>query len=301
MEFDNTTWTQNVGVPTTTSPNSAFVSQMDFRDSLGLASTNGRYILRSIDYGQTWDTVNSNLDDVNAIITSITIFDELTAYAGYINNGVSWGLLKSEDGGVSWFKDINSATFFYPMWTSVETKGLQTWIDPLFGSPSQDLEYPVYAGAEIMASSNFGMIFESNDGINWNYTEVAEKINAIASEDSWTTNNFIGIPTGLLRNTFAIGNNGYLLTNLPLSSINTQENVKINIYPNPAADKIAIEIEDAKNWDLIMMDANMKEINIKEVNSNHKKEVNISDLPKGVYYVTLTKENQKITKSVIKY
>ena len=52
---------------------------------------------------------------------------------------------------------------------------------------------------------------------------------------------------------------------------------------------------------LKIVDANMKEINIQEVNSNQQKEVNISDLPKGLYYIILTKENQKITNSVVKF
>ncbi|MDG1841409.1 MAG: T9SS type A sorting domain-containing protein [Crocinitomicaceae bacterium] len=277
-------------------------TDIDFRNDLGLASTNGIYILRTIDGGQTWDTINSGLD-INTTITSIAIFDELTAYAGYVSNGMSWGLLKSEDGGLTWNQDINSATFFYPKWTSVETKGKET-ISAQFGTSNVDLHYPVYAGAEINASFTFGMIFESNDGINWNYIEVDEKINGIASNDFWTTNNFAGTPTALVRNTFAIGNNGYLLRNSEATgntSISTNEEIDIQVFPNPASERITIKIEDAQQWNLTIVDANRKEINIQEVNSNQQKEVNISDLPKGLYYIILTKENQKITNSVVKF
>ncbi len=295
-EFTNNTFSTNAefDIMSVNTP-----SDIDFRNNLGLASTNGVYILRSIDAGQTWDTINSGLD-INTTITSISIFDELTAYAGYVSNGMSWGLLKSEDGGLTWNQDMNSATFFYPQWTTVETKGKETW----GGFNPVDIHYPVYAGAEINTGNNSGMIFESNDGISWNYVEVDEIINEIASNDYWTTNNFAGTPTNLLRNTFAIGNNGYLLRNSEATgnaSISTNENIDIQVYPNPASEKVTIKMEDAQQWNLTIVNANMKEINIQEVNSNQQKEVNISDLPKGLYYLILTKENQKITNSVVKF
>ena len=106
-------------------------------------------------------------------------------------------------------------------------------------------------------------VFESNDGLNWNYVEVDEKINAIASNDLWTTNNFAGTPTNLLRNTFAIGNNGYLLRNSEATgnaSISTNEDIDIQVYPNPASEKVTIKMEDAQQWNLTIVDANMKEI-----------------------------------------
>ena len=103
---------------------------------------------------------------------------------------------------------------------------------------------------------------------------------------------------------FAIGNNGYLLRNYEATgnaSISTNEDIDIQVYPNPASEKVTIKMEDAQQWNLTIVDANMKEINIQEVNSNQQKEVNISDLPKGLYYIILTKENQKITNSVVKF
>ena len=188
----------------------------------------------------------------------------------------------------------------YPQWTSVETKGKETW----GGFNPVDVHYPIYAGAEINTGNNSGMIFESNDGLSWNYVEVEEKINEIASNDYWTTNNFAGTPTSLFRNTFAIGNNGYLLRNAEATgnaSISSNDEIDIQVYPNPASEKVTIKMVDAQQWNLTIVDANMKEINIQEVNSNQQKEVNISDLPKGLYYIILTKENQKITNSVVKF
>jgi hypothetical protein len=126
------------------------------------------------------------------------------------------------------------------------------------------------------------MIVESNDGINWNYVEVEDGINEIASNDYWTTNNFSGTPTNLLRNTFAIGNNGYLLRNSEATgnaSISSNEEIDIQVFPNPASEKITIKIEDAQQWNLTIVDANSKEINIQEVNSNQQKEVNQRYLP----------------------
>jgi len=293
MELANASWTQNVGIPTTISPNTAVVTDMDFYENLGLAATNGQYILRSEDHGQTWDTTNTNLE-ANATITSILIVDEFIAYAGYHNNGMSFGLLKSEDGGLSWFQDFNSATFFYPQWLCVEQTDAFSINEPK----------SIYAGAQIETGTGSGfngMIFESADGLFWNYIEVAQPIHAIASNDHEVFIDFAG-NTVSVKQTFAVGDSGYLLTNSTnqLVSVPETAEVKINLYPNPASNKIVIELEDAADWNIQLLDNAMKELTVDVSSSNSKQEINISSFSAGLYYVILTKDGQKITKTVVK-
>ncbi len=293
MEFENDNWTQNVGIPTSVSPNTAVVTDMDFLNNLGLAATNGTYILRSEDFGQTWDTTNTNLDQ-NTTITSVLIIDELTAYAGYHSNGMSFGLLKSEDGGLSWFQDMNSATFFYPEWLCVE----QT------DAASINQANTIYAGARIASGSGAefnGMIFESTDGLIWNYTEVEEAIHAIASNDHEAFIDFAG-NTLHVKQTFAVGNSGYLITNhtIPNLSIHESDIFDLEIYPNPASDKIVIEIEDVSSWTVQLFDSAMKEMNVQAKTTEFEKEIDISTFSNGLYYVILSNNGRKITKTVVK-
>mgnify|MGYP001168895911 CR=1 FL=1 len=54
------------------------------------------------------------------------------------------------------------------------------------------------------------------------------------------------------------------------ASISTNEEIDIQVFPNPASEKITIKIEDAQQWNLTIVDANSKEINLQEVNSKQQ-------------------------------
>ena len=69
VEYNNSSWNGNLAL--STSANSVWpaeVTDMDFHNALGLATTNGQYILRSTDYGTTWDTINAGIGNFDPII-----------------------------------------------------------------------------------------------------------------------------------------------------------------------------------------------------------------------------------------
>lgn len=75
----------------------------------------------------------------------------------------------------------------------------------------------------------------------------------------------------------------------------------INIYPNPSSDIIIIEtaFADKEELKLVVMDYMGKEVTGKTINSDDYL-VDISNLPKGIYTVLVTKQNQIISKKFIK-
>ena len=146
-----------------------------------------------------------------------------------------------------------------------------------------------------------GVIFESFNGFNWNYSVVEESINTISSNDYELFMDFTG-STNLIKKTFAVGNSGYLITNHTIQnlSINESDLFEVEIYPNPVIDEITIEVEDANSWDIEILDNSMREMRIDVYSTSSKKKLNSSTLPAGIYYLILTKGSQEITKTIVK-
>ena len=265
--------------------------------SLGLASTSSNYILRSTDSGQSWDTISSGLD-TSYQLNSILIVDAFNSYAGYSSNGnVSYGLLKSEDGGLTWFQDVNSATFFYPDWTCLAQSS----------TPNNSGLNKIYAGGKLDnwgSTSQFpnGIIFSSFDGLMWEYTDLDESINDISSNDYEAVIDFLG-NTEYRNNTFAVGDSGYVVTNQPsvLTALNSLDLEKsVTIYPNPAKEQFFIDFDEDKDWEIQLLDASMKKTNISISTFEVQNGVNISSHSKGIYFLILYTGNEKIIKKVVK-
>jgi len=86
---------------------------MDFDGNFAFAALNNEFMLRTIDFGATWDTVSFGLS-AGSVLTSVMIASNDTVYAGYNEQGAGFGILFSADNGVSWNQEINSATCFRP-------------------------------------------------------------------------------------------------------------------------------------------------------------------------------------------
>ena len=99
--------------------------------------------------------------------------------------------------------------------------------------------------------------------------------------------------TVLIKNTFAIGNNGLLVNNsvLPIANQETLTSQDIQLFPNPCTDYIRIQLNDVENWNVQIFDTQMKRI-VPDVTMNHNntKEINVTQLSVGMYTVILSKD-----------
>ena len=93
----------------------------------------------------------------------------------------------------------------------------------------------------------------------------------------------------------------------PLASNNCQAgidesitNINVNVYPNPAFDKITVNTEELSNFQIIITDVQGR-IVLNELLGMGTHEFSISDWSDGIFYVTLTQENGlKLTKTLVK-
>jgi photosystem II stability/assembly factor-like uncharacterized protein len=245
------------------------VTDIDFyNSSFGLASSHSGYIFRTTDGGLNWDTVST--PDLQNPVTSVLIVNDTLAYAGYESVNVGFGLYISTNGGLSWSQDINSATFFYPDFLCLHRSG----------------NGKIYTGGHSQGA--IGLIFESpGDIVSWNYNIVDYKINDISSYNDSIV--------------FAVGDSGYIVAN-KLFTVNTTEitgdGPDINIYPNPASRilNIAVPADFDTATGAIKLYSVLGEL---KLSTAFTREVDVSGLQRGVYFIEIVSDSGSTRRSVI--
>jgi len=78
-------------------------------------------------------------------------------------------------------------------------------------------------------------------------------------------------------------------------------NININLYPNPANDKVKLEIEGfTKDCDVIIYDLYARAIKTYKISSNQNYlEIDINGLVKGIYNVKVINDNCEVAKKLI--
>lgn len=72
------------------------------------------------------------------------------------------------------------------------------------------------------------------------------------------------------------------------------------VYPNPARSQITVSLPQNYNrGELTLVDVNAKEILTQKFKGN-RAQINISNLPDGIYFLQISYDNQLITKKIIK-
>ncbi len=230
-------------------------------------------LIYTTDGGATWNNSLQFNGTINgaSMLNGIFFTDPLNGYlvgGGGNELGGFGGIYKSTDGGINWY--------------SLDVTGYPQIINSIyFTDPTTG-----YAVGED------GIILSTTDaGISWN------------SQVSENNQNLLSVCFPEASTGYIVGNSGTILkTSNSGGTVGIKENhltyqlkSNLNIYPDPATDKITIEPTEPGNnmsGTAIIYGMTGKEILRKEVKGS-KVEVNVSFLPKGYYFIRL--ENIKKT------
>ncbi len=144
-------------------------------------------------------------------------------------------------------------------------------------------------------SSNAGS-FLSNDTIRWTYNWTAPaqgtgtlKMNVVANDANGNGN---------------AGGDKIVYSSSPINEASTVGLKEVstsilNLFPNPANDKVSIELENNKNSKLTIYNMNGQKVMSSSFNSAHI-QLNVSDLEQGLYYISIDQDNKKLSKALWK-
>jgi hypothetical protein len=108
-------------------------------------------------------------------------------------------------------------------------------------------------------------------------------------------------PIGIANNTLPICNttnsNGCFFTT-SIDETKTIESLKI--YPNPSVDNFYVKTEISSSGELFLMNLLGQVLAYQVFNQNNVTNFDISNLPKGVYLLTLKTQNGKVSTKVVK-
>lgn len=239
--------------------------------SVGLAVSAGGRILRTTNSGLTWDTIASPLGN-QVPLTTISIVNSNLAYAGYDNGSGIGGLLVSTDGGLTWAFDLNSATFYYPIFHDLHTTPLGT----------------TYCGAT-STTLNTGLIMESVNSSGWNMYPVAEPIYSMTSYNDTVI--------------WGAGKNGYLVRKGGSNALSVNDlslEGRIELFPNPTSDFITVRLSKELENSAFHIEVYSSDGRLIRIARPGVKTIPISDLTCGNYIVKVRKGSMVWSTSLVK-
>ncbi|KFC24209.1 T9SS type A sorting domain-containing protein [Chryseobacterium sp. FH1] len=220
--------------------------------------------------GETWTPVTIG----NEITPETAIFD-ITQDPNNTNRlaiGTSVGVFTSLDKGLTWTK---VSDFFA---NQVAYSDVNTGILIATTYTSQD--------------DIFNIHYSVNNGEIW---ETVDRDETLQAESNSITIDFSDKNAYIYIASFDIGLLGYNL-NLDVLSNNEvpAEKAKVLVYPNPVVDVVKIDSKNLKS-------ASLYDMNGKKLLESNKTEINVSQLPKGVYVLRIvTSDNNVVSKKIIK-
>ena len=245
------------------------ITDIDFRGTLGLASSQGGRFLRTTDGGQTWDSIASPHGN-SVPLLSIAIIDDTLCYAGYDHiDGSGFGLLRSHDAGLTWSDEMDMATFAYPDYYGIHLA----------------VNDRVYAGAKSYFGGG-GLIFTRNNQ-SWIYESVDQAIYDFSSYGDSVV--------------FGVGDSGYVVTNVPLAILSagelTNEALDFTVSPNPTDGKITFSTVFSENAQYRLFTTEGKVVVTGKLTDQ---ELDLTAFPAGSYMLHITDRESVFTTRVIR-
>ncbi len=253
------------------------INHFDFwNNTFGIATGTANYFFRTTNGGITWDTIPNSLADSDTL-TSVQFVDSSVVLATFTHTqSGGFGVLISQDAGLTWQPEMNSATFFYPNMFALEKSG----------------NGHLYVGGENSLTSGGidpGLIYHSSGGVtSWSYTSVAESIRDFAFYNDSVV--------------FAIGEKGYILVNQNPAALQVGEEAsldQIKVYPNPSQGNVFVAFGEVQVLYLCLFDATGKvryKMNPKEI---LVEPIVLPHLDNGVYQLQITTPSGNFVQKIV--
>lgn len=90
-----------------------------------------------------------------------------------------------------------------------------------------------------------------------------------------------------------------LLVYVGVVGVETNQDVKFLIYPNPTSDYITIENEETTSFNVKIINTNGQVVKARNIDDSHMK-ISLKDLAKGTYYIHLESNKNSVIKTIIK-
>lgn len=262
--FENGTWSTTADPADWDTQN--LVVSIEFKDSLvGFAGTLNGTLLRTADGGLNWDTITNLAGD--STITDFIFYPDGTIRATH-NNNAEYGVMISEDDGLTWEFDSELASFFYP---------------------SMDAAHIDDSGTTYIAGETFngGLIFE-NSGAFWNMINLNYAINDIASHSDTLT--------------FLVGDSGAIYARVDPGTLGVEDvsdSPNFHISPNPASVELNISGIEGR-IDFLRVYGSSGKLLMQEAGTGLAQRLDVSSLDSGVFIIEIETDTRVERKTFVK-
>jgi photosystem II stability/assembly factor-like uncharacterized protein len=221
--------------------------------------TNKGQMYKSTDFGQTWTV--STVTPLGYTVYEIAFLDDGQTGLANLRSGSATMLFATSDGGATW---VQRPT--HPKWKQSK----------LTAVPGTNR----FVSTSVI-SSNRGSAYSDDHGVTWvqidaNTPKAACRF--LNSSTGWAGGYFSDNPQ------YGISGGIYKWDTTILGISHIEPGKVPSLYPNPATDKISISFADNRSSHSLSFYNSVGRL-VKEVDAASSEEIDIADLPAGLYYI----------------